>query len=83
MSLLSRKTKTALAAEGIFPRRLKPHRSNFGLAPRYHLSASSRAIVVVAMVAPMMMGLSKCGRAQQHNEGEQQSLFHAHIITSF
>jgi hypothetical protein len=39
--------------------------------------------MVAMMVAPMMVGLSKCGSTQQHDEGEQQNLFHAHIITLF
>jgi hypothetical protein len=39
--------------------------------------------VVVVMVAMMTMSLSKSGRTQQHNEGEQQGLFHADIITLF
>jgi hypothetical protein len=37
---------------------------------------SGGAVVVVAMVTAMMVGLGKSGRAEQQDHGEQQSLFH-------
>jgi hypothetical protein len=52
--------------------------SNYGLKP--DLASSSMVAVMVTM---MTMSLSKSGSTQQHNEGEQQSLFHAVIITLF
>ena len=48
-----------------------------------NLVTSGRAVVMVAMVATMVMGLSKRGRAKQQDQREQQSLFHAPIIPPF
>jgi hypothetical protein len=51
------------------------------MAPTIDLARGSS--VVVAMVAAMMVGLSKSGRGQHQDHGEQQNFFHAPIIPSF